>query len=146
MIEVKINFEVSLSEATLNGLKEILLTATVPALVGKFPPHVVTEVIKESLKACKPDCEAGEETVKAEAEATPAPEEKPAKTPKKQQKAEAPKEIADLELFEAVKAAQKSRGVAPDTVRGVFKEFGITTSSECPQERRAELMERINAL
>lgn len=137
-MEVKINFEVSLSEATLSGLKEIILAATMPSLVGKID---LQEVISQ----------AAQEEKKEQAEPEPV---KAPKTPKKEavkpvDEAEGPapaEEVSELQLFEAVKAAQKVRGIAPKTVREVFKEFGISASSECPAERRKELLNRINAL
>lgn len=141
MEPLKIQFEVSLSEATLSGLKEILLTAAVPRIVGSIPPHAIGEIIR-SLKGDQATSETVQEAQSASPAPTPAKEDKPVKTAENP----SPAPIPDLDLFEAVKAAQKERGVAPDTVRGVFKEFGITTSSECPQERRAELLKRINDL
>ena len=143
-MEVKINFEVSLSEATLNGLKDLLVSATLPALIKAVPPGAVKDMAEAMKQAVST----------AQAEQSPTPATKVAETPQKRakQKAEEPveapasDEVSELELFEAVKAAQKVRGIAPKTVREVFKEFGISASSECPAERRKELLDRINAL
>ena len=133
-MEVKINFEVSLSEATLSGLKEIILAATMPSLVSKIDLH---EAVSQ----------AAQEEKKEQAEPAPVKKAEVPKPAKKEAENPAPaEEVSELELFEAVKAAQKVRGIAPKTVREVFKEFGISASSECPAERRKELLDRINAL
>lgn len=133
-MEVKINFEVSLSEATLSGLKDIILAATMPSLVSKID---LREVISQ----------AAQEEKKEQAEPQPAKKAEAPKPSKKEAENPTPaEEVSELQLFEAVKAAQKVRGVAPKTVREVFKEFGIASSSECPAERRKELLDRINAL
>ena len=62
---------------------------------------------------------------------------------------EAPKaparEIANTELFAAVKAAQK-RGAAAPAIREIFDEFSIASSRDCPPARRPELLERLNNL
>lgn len=140
MEPLKIQIEVSLSEATITGLKDLMVSATLPALLRAVPPgavHELAETMKQAVSS-------------ARAEQSPTPAVKEAVTAQKQPKpaaeAPAPAEIPDLTLFEAVKAAQKERKVAPATVRKVFAEFGIETSSQCPQERRAELLQRINLL
>lgn len=134
MEPLKIQIEVSLSEATLSGLKEIILAATMPSLVGKID---LQEVISQ----------ASQEEKKEQAEPAPVKKAEAPKPAKKEAENPAPaEEVSELQLFEAVKAAQKVRGIAPKTVREVFKEFGISASSECPAERRKELLDRINAL
>lgn len=60
--------------------------------------------------------------------------------------AQAPHPISDPELREAVKAANRREGVGPSAVRQVFSDFGISTSIDCPQSRRAELLNALNAL
>jgi hypothetical protein len=140
MEPLKIQIEVSLSEATITGLKDLMVSATLPALLRAVPPgavHDMAEAMKQAVSS-------------AQAEQSPTPAVKAAETtqnaPKKEAEAPVPAEIPDLTLFEAVKAAQKERKVAPATVRKVFAEFGIETSSQCPQERRAELLQRISLL
>lgn len=59
---------------------------------------------------------------------------------------DAPDPIEDIVLFDAVKAAQRERHVKPAVIRGIFAEMGIASSRECPQERRRELLDRVNAL
>ena len=59
----------------------------------------------------------------------------------------APEEdIPNQVLFDLVRGTMHDRGVSPDAIRAVFREFGIASSSECPQERRRELVERLKAL
>ncbi|MFA6592015.1 MAG: hypothetical protein WCS67_01580 [Bacteroidales bacterium] len=50
-------------------------------------------------------------------------------------------QISDPELREAVKAANHAS--SPSAVRQIFAEFGIATSIDCPQARRAELLSRL---
>lgn len=130
MEPLKIQIEVSLSEATIAALKDLMVSATLPALLRAVPPravHDMAEAMRHAVSAAQ----------------TEQSEQKP---PEPEAEAPVPADIPDLTLFEAVKAAQKERKVTPATVRKVFAEFGIETSSQCPQERRAELLARINAL
>ena len=53
-------------------------------------------------------------------------------------------EVTDEMLRAAVKAA-KDRTSA-QTVRGLFKEFGIQASSECPADKRAALLQGLENL
>lgn len=55
-----------------------------------------------------------------------------------------PKEITDADLRQAVKAAKDRVGAKP--IREVFSAMGITSSVECPQERRSELVAKLNEL
>lgn len=55
------------------------------------------------------------------------------------------REIANTELFAAVKDAQK-RGAAAPAIREIFDEFSIASSRDCPPARRPELLARLNAL
>lgn len=140
MEPLKIQIEVSLSEATITGLKDLMVSAALPALIRAVPPGAVKDMA-EAMKLAVSG---------TQAEQSPNPAAEAAETaqnaPKKEAEAPVPAEIPDLTLFEAVKAAQKERKVAPATVRKVFAEFGIETSSQCPQERRAELLQRIKFL
>lgn len=60
--------------------------------------------------------------------------------------------VTNATLFAAVRAAQKERGVAPDTIKAVYASFGeahnckITSSRDCPEDLRAELLKAIEAL
>lgn len=53
-------------------------------------------------------------------------------------------EVTDEMLRQAVRAAKARVGV-PE-IRGVFKQFGIEASSECPSERRVELKNSLDQL
>lgn len=137
MEPLKIQIEVSLSEATITALKDLMVSATLPSLIQAVPPKAVEDMAEAMKRAVSTAQAEPQPAKKAEA---PKPSEKEAESP-------APaEEVSELQLFEAVKAAQKVRGIAPKTVREVFKEFGISASSECPAERRKELLDRINAL
>ena len=86
------------------------------------------------------------------------PETKPAPTPETKEDpkpAEAPAQqdttddlpISDEELRQVVFAARKAKPGNPREIKNViFPEFGIKTSMECPLERRAELVARLNKL
>ena len=58
--------------------------------------------------------------------------------------AAAAEDITDAQLREAVKAAKDK--VGGPAVKALFGEFGIPNSSACPQERRSELMDRLEKL
>ena len=55
-----------------------------------------------------------------------------------------PKEITDASLRQAVKAAKDRVGAKP--IREVFAQMGISSSIECPQERRSELLAKLHEL
>ena len=55
-----------------------------------------------------------------------------------------PKEITDEALRALIKDIRTRK--SPAEVRQVFADFGIKTSIECPQERRADLVARLNKL
>lgn len=74
------------------------------------------------------------ETKEDPAPAAPAPEPQPEK----------PAEITDEALRALIKEVRTA--TSPAAVRGLFNEFGIKTSIECPQERRAELVDRLKKL
>lgn len=57
---------------------------------------------------------------------------------------EAPAEITDEALRALIKEVRTA--TSPAAVRGLFNEFGIKTSIECPMERRAELVDRLKKL
>ena len=55
--------------------------------------------------------------------------------------------ISDEERRQVVFAARKAKPGNPREIKNViFPEFGIKTSMECPLERRAELVARLNKL
>ena len=71
-----------------------------------------------------------------EEKAAPAPQQAPAQAEEK--------EITDAVLRQAVKAAKDKVGTP--VVKALFAEFEIPNSSACPQERRGELMDRLEKL
>lgn len=68
----------------------------------------------------------------------------PAPDPAPQPEPEKPAEITDEALRALIKEVRTA--TSPAAVRGLFNEFGIKTSIECPQERRAELVDRLKKL
>lgn len=68
----------------------------------------------------------------------------PAPAPAPQPEPEKPAEITDEALRALIKEVRTA--TSPAAVRGLFNEFGIKTSIECPQERRAELVDRLKKL
>lgn len=80
------------------------------------------------------------ETKPAIAPQTKAPEE----TPVVEQAPDEPEQISDEQLRQIIKGVRDKS--TPAAVRGIFAEFGIKTSIECPMERRPELVERLNKL
>ena len=68
----------------------------------------------------------------------------PAPTPEPQPETEKPAEITDEALRALIKEVRTA--TSPAAVRGLFNEFGIKTSIECPMERRAELVDRLKKL
>lgn len=121
-MEVNVNVKVSLEEASLNHLGKIF-TACIGG-AARPAPSVPAPV-----------------EVRPVAPSVPKPAASPAPQP------EAPKapEIDNMTLNKAVKAAQ-GRGVEADVIRGIFSKFGITSSRECPAERRQDLLDQLNEL
>lgn len=99
-------------------------------LSGLFQGHKAmpeTQAEKQEETAKSPDARA----VKAPAQVVAAP-------------AATVAEVTDEMLRQAVRAAKARVGV-PE-IRGVFKQFGIEASSECPSERRVELKNSLDQL
>ena len=57
---------------------------------------------------------------------------------------DAPAPIDNMTLNKAVKAAQAKVGADP--IRALFKEYGIASSRDCPDGRRADLLSALQAL
>lgn len=127
MLEIKINVEVDLSEraATLLRLKQ---PEDLPAAecnctaADKDLKTFIKETVYEFLRDLQ-------EHAKKPVEDPAQPEEK---------------EITDAVLRQAVKAAKDKVGTP--VVKALFAEFEIPNSSACPQERRGELMDRLEKL
>lgn len=116
---VNVNVKVSLEEATFQKIAQLLggRPAGVEARPAMGPRPAVPEKSAESPKP----------------ESAPAPEAPAAEAP-----------IDNMVLMNATKAA-KERGQA-DAIRALFAKYGIASSRECPQDKRAELLRELNAL
>ena len=145
-MEIKINFEVSLSRETLDVLRQF--APDMPAGMcnctdaGKDLKTFVKETVVEFLEGLKKHAHPEENSGKAEEPAPQAPV-APAPAPAPE-KTSGTQEITDADLRLAVKAAKDKVGT--DGVKALFHEFEIPNSSACPQERRSELMDRLNKL
>ena len=82
--------------------------------------------------------------VETKPDVMPQTTEAPAPAPAVEFAPEAPEEITDEQLRVVVKSVRDKS--TPAAVRETFAQFGIKTSIECPQERRAELVDRLNEL
>ena len=145
-MEIKINFEVSLSRETLDVLRQF--APDMPAGMcnctdaGKDLKTFVKETVVEFLEGLKKHAHPEENSGMAEEPAPQAPV-APAPAPAPEKNSDT-REITDADLRLAVKAAKDKVGT--DGVKALFHEFEIPNSSACPQERRSELMDRLNKL
>ena len=122
MNTVNIAIEVNFGEATLN-----LLQAFVSSL-GKNNTQKTSDA--EPTKTSKP---APTKPEPAPAAAAPASKDLPDDLP-----------VSDEELRAAVKAAKDNTSAAD--VKALFAQFGVKTSSECPDAKRFELLNKLNEL
>lgn len=143
-IKINVNVEVGLKQTTLEALAALFARPSAPGF--DLPPVPTTEEL--------PDPEPKRKAKKAE----PVPEpEAPAQDP-----APAPADDDDLppddapdpkkpvptedDARQAVKAARE-RGVPAKTIKAFMKDsFDISSSVECPAERRQELIDGLNKL
>ena len=121
MNTVNIAIEVNFGEATLN-----LLQAFVSSL-GKNNSQTTSDA--EPAKTSKPAPTKPEPAPAA----APAPKDLPDDLP-----------VSDEELRAAVKAAKDNTSAAD--VKALFAQFGVKTSSECPDAKRFELLNKLNEL
>ena len=121
MNTVNIAIEVNFGEATLN-----LLQAFVSSL-GKNNAQMTSDA--EPAKTSKPAPTKPEPAPAA----APAPKDLPDDLP-----------VSDEELRAAVKAAKDNTSAAD--VKALFAQFGVKTSSECPDAKRFELLNKLNEL
>jgi len=132
MEPIKINIEVALSQPTLAVLEKLI---GAPAVKTPTPaPEAPKETKKE--KKAQPDPQpapvAEDDDDLPPGNETPAPAPKPVPT--------------EADARQAVKAA-KDRGVNAKAIRSYMQEtFGIASSVDCPEERRQELIDGLNAL
>lgn len=131
MEPIKINIEVSLSEATIAALKGIFGAQVIPTST------VVNTMTEKSAPAAPAPVGADPTGTGAEDDDDLPPAE--AFEPKK------PTPSED-DARQAVKAA-RSRGVLAKTIKDFMRDtFNIASSVECPAERRQELIDGLNKL
>lgn len=130
MEPIKINIEVSLSEATIAALKGIFgaqiipTTAVVNTLTEKAAPAAPAPIGADPIGTGAEDDD----------DLPPADAPAPKKTP------------TEADARQAV-AETKKRGVAPSIIRAFMKDsFGISSSVECPEERRQEFIDGLRKL
>ena len=104
----------------------------------------IKETVYEFLRDLQEHAKKPVEEPKPETEQSPVREEKAAPAPQQAPAEPEQTEITDAALRKAVKAAKDQ--VGGQSVKDLFGEFGIRNSSECPQERRSELLDRLNKL
>lgn len=148
LMDLNVNITVSLSGATLDVLRQF--APDMPEKVcDPFAAHqdLKTEVegiVVDFLGRLKKHAEKPVEEPKPETAQEPVLEEKaPQAAPEAPAQAET-EEITDAALRKAVKAAKDKVGTP--VVKALFAEFEIPNSSACPQERRGELMDRLEKL
>ena len=126
MNEIKVNIAVtvSLSETTIQALGALLNVS--PAQRQAIENYTQKPAPASEVKPVtrKPEVKAETTPVAAEAPESPS--------------------ITDEELRAVIKECRNNS--SPAAVRSLFNEFGIKTSIECPQERRAELVARLKKL
>ena len=134
MIDISVNLNINLD-----------MSQRMMDFLRLFAPDMPQDVY-DGTRAARPakPAEKPVEEPKPETVQSPAPAEKAAPAPQQAPAAPAQKEISDADLRLAVKAAKDKVGT--DGVKALFHEFEIPNSSACPQERRSELMDRLNKL
>lgn len=134
MIDINVNLNINLD-----------MSQRMMDFLRLFAPDMPQDVY-DGTRAARPakPAEKPVEEPKPETVQFPAPAEKAAPAPQQAPAAPAQKEISDADLRLAVKAAKDKVGT--DGVKALFHEFEIPNSSACPQERRSELMDRLNKL
>jgi hypothetical protein len=146
-MDINIKVTVDLSDRAANLLRQF--APDLPDEVCRCSAHPdlkteVEEIVVDFLGRLKKHAEKPVEEPKPETVQSPTPAEKAAPAPQQAPAAPAQKEISDADLRLAVKAAKDKVGT--DGVKALFHEFEIPNSSACPQERRSELMDRLNKL
>lgn len=127
-IQININVSLDLTDRTVSLVQDLLGRVKEPAPQHKPEPR-------------KPETKPEPRKPETKEDPKPAPE-APAPAP-----AEEDLPISDEELRQVVFAARKAKPGNPQEIKNViFPEFGIKTSMECPMERRAELVARLNKL
>ena len=146
-MDLNVNIKVDLSDRAANLLRQFM-PEDIPAATCNCTAAdmdlktFIKETVVEFLEGLKKHAQPEENSGKAEEPAPQAPAEPaPAPAPEKTSGSE---EITDAALRKAVKAAKDK--VGGQSVKDLFGEFGIRNSSECPQERRSDLLARLDKL
>lgn len=146
-MDINIKVTVDLSDRAANLLRQF--APDLPDEVCRCSAHPdlkteVEEIVVDFLDRLKKHAEKPVEGPKPETGQSPVREEKAAPAPQQAPAEPEQTEITDAALRKAVKAAKDQ--VGGQSVKDLFGEFGIRNSSECPQERRSELLDRLNKL
>ena len=145
---VNLNINIGFSEESLNVLRQF--APDLPAEMCSCTAHqgdlktFIKETVNDYLRDLQAYAKKPVEEAKPETEQSPVQEEKAAPAPQQAPAAAPEKEITDADLRQAVKAAKDKVGTP--VVKALFAEFEIPNSSACPQERRGELMDRLEKL
>lgn len=134
-INININVQVGLTEDTGRTLKELILRERAGA-----PSAAAEKAAERETAAKESNTPAGTKKAPNRAETA----EKRPETAGIGTDAKEPETITDVALREAVKLAKNRTDVK--TVRALFNEFGIGASSECPNDKRPELLRRLAVL
>lgn len=142
-IKINVNVEIGLKQATIDILRRFFGPQILPSAscIGKDE-----EPDPEKPTEQNPTPEKPKTTVGADPEGTGA-EDDDDLPPGNETPAPAPKPVpTEADARQAVKAA-KDRGVNAKAIRSYMQEtFGIASSVDCPEERRQELIDGLNAL
>ena len=146
-MDINVNIKVDLSDRTANLLRQFM-PEDIPAAACNCTAAdmdlktFIKETVVEFLEGLKKHVEPEKTSGKADEPAPQAPEE-PAAAPAPEENS-GTEEISDATLREKVKEAKDRTDTK--TVRALFAEFGINNSTECPQERRSELLAGLEKL
>lgn len=141
MEPLKIEIQIGLKDETISAMKQLLLASiaafmeTVNACQGTPAQTAEEPAPEEAPKAEEKPAEA--------AEPAPAADDMPDFT-------EAFPEVSDKEIADATRATVvrlREAGISPTIIRKeVFEKYGISQSTECPKEKRGQLIADLNAL
>jgi hypothetical protein len=146
-INININVQVGLTEDTGRTLKELILRerAGAPSAAAEKAAERETAAKESNTPAGTKKAPNRTEMAEKRPETTERrPETAGIGTDAKENDAKEPETITDVALREAVKLAKNRTDVK--TVRALFNEFGIGASSECPNDKRPELLRRLAVL
>ncbi len=140
-IQININVSLDLTDRAVSLVQDLLGRVKEPAPQHKPEPRKPETKPEPRKPETKEDPQPAAPQQRAEEAPVSAPE-APAPAP-----VEEDLPISDEELRQVVFAARKAKPGNPQEIKNViFPEFGIKTSMECPMERRAELVARLNKL